>query len=268
MTSRVQTAIVLAAGEGTRLAGLAPSKPLCHVAGSALVDWALHGLAQAGIRRVIVVIGFRGEAVRAHLVAGNWPLFVETADADHRVANGVSTLAGAAHLAPDCEALLVMCDHLVDPELYARVASHGARDGLALGIDRRLGHPWIDPDDVTAVAASGERITAIGKALAPHDAYDTGVFAIGPRLPAALASLAHPSLTEGVRLLAAQARAFVVDVSDLGWIDVDDARAHAHAETWWSGRLNKPLRTDRRLAGLARRVSHEEAARRGSFETI
>jgi hypothetical protein len=58
------------------------------------------------------------------------------------------------------------------------------------------------------------------------------VFAIGPALIAALATLEAPSLTEGVRILAARGTARVVDCSDLDWIDVDDAPALAKAEQW------------------------------------
>jgi 1L-myo-inositol 1-phosphate cytidylyltransferase len=165
---------------------------LCLVADRALIDWAIEGLVRAGVRRVIVVVGYRGETIRRHLAARKWPLTIETVDVDHRHPNGVSVLAGAALLSPGEEALLAMCDHLVDPELYARVASCGARDGLTLAVDRRLGHPWIDPDDVAAVSTTGERIVAIGKGLLQFDAYDTGVFAIGPWLVAALASLSKP----------------------------------------------------------------------------
>ena len=232
MTGVLRTAVLLAAGEGSRLRGSAPSKPLCPVAGRPLIDHALASLAQAGITRVIVVLGYRGDDIHAHLAAGDWPLMVETVHTpDHLQPNGVSVLA-AAPLIVDEPALLAMCDHLATPALYARVAGAGARDGLTLGIDRRLGHPWVDPTDVTAVATAGDRIVAIGKGLMPHDAYDTGVFAIGPALLDALASLPAPSLTEGVRLLAARNRAYAVDCSDLDWIDVDDAPALAKAEAW------------------------------------
>src|SRR3546814_10888017 len=67
-----------------------------------------------------------------------------------------------------------MCDHLVDPALYRRMAEAGAGQGLRLGVDRRLGHPWIDPDDDTCVEAGGTRIVAIGKGIEPQTAYDTG----------------------------------------------------------------------------------------------
>lgn len=227
----IDTAILLAAGQGSRLRDAAPSKPLCPVAGVPLLDRALTSLAAAGIARAVVVTGYEAEAIEAHLAARDWPLTVETArTADWRQPNGVSVLAAADRVAG--EALLAMCDHLVTPALYARLAEAGAQGGLTLGIDRRLGHAWIDPEDVTCVATEGERIVAIGKGLEPHDCYDVGVFAIGLRLFAALRGLPEPSLTEGVRTLAADGRAHVVDCSDLDWIDVDDPRALAEAEAW------------------------------------
>ena len=231
-SSPITTAILLAAGEGSRLRGSAASKPLCPVAGRALIDHALEGLAEAGITRAIVVLGYRADAIEAHLAARTWPLAVQTVRTpDHRRPNGVSVLAAADALG-DADALLAMCDHLVAPALYARVAQAGAQGGLTLGIDRRLGHPWVDPADVTAVRTEGDRIAAIGKGLKPHDAYDTGVFAIAPALMHALATLPDPSLTDGVRLLAERCAAHVVDCSDLDWIDVDDAPALAKAEAW------------------------------------
>ena len=230
-TPRIQTAIILAAGEGSRLRTSAPYKPLCAVAGRPLIAHALEGLAEAGFARAIVTVSYGREAIEAYLASRRWPLKVETVLADHREPNGVSVLAARDALGGS-EAILAMCDHLVSPELYARMARAGAGGGLRLGIDRRLGHDWVDPEDVTCVATEGDRIVAIGKGLEPHDCYDTGVFAIGPALSDALATLASPSLTEGVRLLAAQGLARIVDCSDIDWIDVDDAPALAKAEAW------------------------------------
>ena len=227
----IDTAVLLAAGMGSRLRDAAPFKPLCAVAGKPLIDHALDGLAAAGIARAVVVLGYGAAAIVDHLATRPSPIPVAAVLTDPIRPNGVSALAARPWLG-DGEALLAMCDHLVDPALYARIAQAGAGDGLRLGIDRRLGHPWVDPLDVTAVATNGDRIVAIGKELAPHDCYDTGVFAVGPRLFDALAGQRDPSLTEGVRALAATGTARVVDCSDLDWIDVDDAAALAHAEAW------------------------------------
>ena len=232
----IDTAVILAAGEGSRLRGAAASKPLCPVAGKPLIDHALGNLAQAGIRRVVLALGYRGQEIAAHLASRAQPVAIDIVWSDSRLPNGVSVLAAAPAVGDD-HALLLMCDHLVDPALYARVAAAGAGTGLRLGIDRRLGHEWIDPLDVTCVATDrasggGGRIVAIGKGLEPHDCYDTGVFAVGPKLFAALATLDTPSLTDGVRILAASGDACTVDCSDLDWIDVDDASALAKAEDW------------------------------------
>ena len=230
-TGVIDTAVLLAAGEGSRLRDMAASKPLCCVAGKPLIDRALIGLAAAGMTRVIVVLGYRGDAIERHLRDRHWPLTVETVTTDHRLPNGVSALAAAAAVG-DTPVLLAMCDHLVEPALYARVAAAGAGTGVTLGIDRRLQHDWIDPDDVTRVRTAGDRILALGKGLADHDAHDTGVFAVGPALFAALTDLPDPSLTDGVRVLAARGAAGVVDCTGLAWLDVDDAPALAKAEAW------------------------------------
>ncbi len=231
--SGIDTAIVLAAGGGTRLRDRTPSKPLACVAGTPLVDHALERLAAIGIARAIVVTGYRADEIEAHLAGRAWPLAVETVRTpDWQLPNGVSARTAALR-AGGAPALLLMCDHLVEPALYARIAEMGlGDDALRLGIDRRLGHPWVDPDDVTCVATAGDRIVAIGKHLSPHDAYDTGVFAVGMGFFDALAGLDAPSITDAVRVLAANGIAGTIECSDLDWIDVDDARALDAAETW------------------------------------
>lgn len=233
----IDVGILLAAGEGSRLRPAAPFKPLCTVGGRPLLAHALHGLAEAGLARAIVVLGYGAAEIETYLATQDWPLGVETVRVDdYRKPNGSSLLAAEPLLAGG-EAVLAMCDHLVDPALYRRLAEAGAGQGARLGIDRRLGHDWVDPEDVTCVRTQGKAIVAIGKGLEPHDCYDTGVFAIGPALFAALHTLEAPSLTEGMRVLAAHGAALVVDCSDLDWIDVDDAPALAKAEAWHGERL-------------------------------
>lgn len=215
-------------------------KPLCQVDGKPLIDHALDGLADAGFTRVVVVLGYGADAITAHLAQRRGGPAIATVFTDPARPNGVSALAAQPWL-NGRDAVLAMCDHLVDSALYARMAVAGAGNGLRLGIDRRLGHPWVDPSDVTCVATRGDAITAIGKGLMPHDCYDTGVFAVGPALFAALRPLAEPSLTDGVRALALRGAAHVVDCSDIDWIDVDDPPALAHAEAWLLAR-HQPAR--------------------------
>lgn len=228
----IDTAILLAAGEGSRLRSAAPLKPICSVGGRPLIDHAIVGLAEAGLENVVVVLGYGAEQIEAHIASMTWPITVQTVRTqDYRKPNGVSLLAAEGHAAGR-EALLVMCDHLVDPELYRRTAEAGAAGAARLAIDRRISSDWVDLDDVTCVRTEGERIVAIGKGLVAYDCFDTGVFAIGAGLFSALHGLDDPSITEGMRILAQHGRALTLDCSDVDWIDVDDQAALDKADAW------------------------------------
>lgn len=228
----ISTAILLAAGEGSRLRSAAAVKPLCEVAGRSLLAHAIEGLAKAGLARAVIVLGYGADQVADHLAARSWPIEVETVtNSDWRGPNGTSVLA-AEPLVGGEEVLLAMGDHLVDPALYRVVAETGASTGARLGIDRRIDSDWVDLEDVTRVQTAGDRILAIGKGLDPYDCFDTGVFAVGPALFEALRDLESPSMTQAMRALAAKGAALTVDCGDLGWIDVDDQIALAKAERW------------------------------------
>jgi choline kinase len=228
----ISTAILLAAGEGSRLRPAAPLKPLCTVAGRPLLAHALSGLADAGLTRAVVVLGYGADEIAAHIASRSWPLAVETVlNEDYRSPNGTSVLAAEPLVGAD-EALLAMCDHLVEPALYGLVAQAGASSGARLGVDRRIDSDWVDIEDVTRVQTAGDQVIAIGKGLTPFDCFDTGVFAIGRSLFTALRTLESPSLTEGMRVLARAGNALTIDCGDLCWIDVDDQAALDKAERW------------------------------------
>ena len=65
----LDTAMVLAAGLGTRIRALAPDrpKPLVTVAGRALLDHALDALAAGGVTRAVVNVHYLADQVEAHL---------------------------------------------------------------------------------------------------------------------------------------------------------------------------------------------------------
>lgn len=226
----IDTAIVLAAGEGRRLRSVAPIKPLCIVGGKALLDHALTGLAAAGLRRAVVVLGYQAEPIRAHLASQSWPLRVETvANQDYHRPNGVSVLA-ARHRLEGSSALLAMGDHLVDPDLYRLMAGQRSVTGVRLAIDRRIDNGGVDLADVTRVRTQAGLIIAIGKLIPDFDCFDTGVFAVGDLFFGALLALKSPSVTQGVRALIPRRLALAVDCEGRDWTDVDDGVALLAAE--------------------------------------
>ena len=63
-------AIVLAAGKGTRMKSDLP-KVLFPVCGRPMVEYVLEALAEVGVKKVVVVVGYRADKVREELA--KWP---------------------------------------------------------------------------------------------------------------------------------------------------------------------------------------------------
>ena len=61
-------AVVLAAGQGTRLRAASPVKPLTLVAGRPLILHTLDRLREGGATSAVVVLGYEGAQVRAAYV--------------------------------------------------------------------------------------------------------------------------------------------------------------------------------------------------------
>ena len=68
-TTIPETAMILAAGRGTRLAPLTDKipKPLTEVDGKPLIDHILERLVAVGVKRVVVNVFHLGEQIEAHL---------------------------------------------------------------------------------------------------------------------------------------------------------------------------------------------------------
>jgi choline kinase len=229
--------LIIAAGQGTRLRSIAPSKPLARVAGVPLIEHVVRRAARGGASRFVVVTGYEPEPLEAFLatLAGHSGLTIEIVrNEDWDRPNGLSVLAAEARL--DSEFILLMSDHLFDPDILAdMIAADRAGAALTLGVDHAVDNPQLDLDDATKIElGEGGRIRRIGKTLASYDAIDTGIFIATPDLLEALrASLAAGgtgSLSEGVQALAEAGRAFTRDIGGRWWLDVDDEAAFAKAE--------------------------------------
>lgn len=61
-------AVILAAGEGTRLRPLTSTrpKPMLPVAGKPILEWDIEALAGSGFRKIYVVVGYRQDVIKEH----------------------------------------------------------------------------------------------------------------------------------------------------------------------------------------------------------
>ena len=228
--------LIIAAGLGSRLQSHAPSKPLAAVAGRPLIGHVVRRARAGGATRFLVVTGYEAGGIETFLagLAAAEAVPIETVrnEAWERP-NGHSILAAAPRLERDF--LLLMSDHLFDPEIVAALVALESAGGLTLAVDYRIDDPGLDLDDATKVALDARgRIARIGKTLADYDAIDTGLFRTGRGLVEAIqravAEGGAGSLSEGVQLLADAGDARVLDIGARWWLDVDDPRALALAE--------------------------------------
>jgi 1L-myo-inositol 1-phosphate cytidylyltransferase len=228
-------ALIVAAGQGTRLRSHGPSKPLVSLHGKPLIAHVIERLKTAGITSCVVVTGYLHDPLETVLadVSADADIPVTTVyNPDWVLANGVSVWSARAYLQENF--ILTMCDHLVDPALVARVIANVNPARPSLAVDTKLDNPDVDLDDVTRVRVVDGDILAIGKSISDYTGFDTGVFSASQALISALdaARRTNPSvsISDGVAALAAPLRA--IDVTGLRWIDVDDPVMFERAKNW------------------------------------
>ncbi len=232
----IPPAVILAAGSGSRLRAdvNAVPKPLTLVAGTSLLERTIIVCRDAGVRDIILVVGFGRAAILpalAGLGARHHVRITAVVNEDWILGNGSSVLASRPHVGS--RFFLMMCDHIVEPQFLTRLLEQddGER-GCAVVVDRQ---PELVPDlpEATKVRISGDRVIAIGKTLLKYDAVDTCVFLCRSPLFRALQDSAERerhTLSDAVQLLASQGEVGWVDCEGLHWIDVDTAEDLHRAE--------------------------------------
>ncbi len=156
-------AIILSAGQGSRLGHLTDDRPKCLIdfCGRSLLDRQLDTLEANGVGEAVVVTGFRDELVEAALArrAGG-PKVRTIFNPFFKVADNLGSLFIARHeLQSDC--LVWNGDTLVSNALMARVVAN-RQPGICVTIDRKADY---DEDDMKVVTDAQGRLHAIGKRL-------------------------------------------------------------------------------------------------------
>jgi L-glutamine-phosphate cytidylyltransferase len=155
-------AIILSAGQGSRLGHLVDDRPKCLIDfnGRTLLDRQLDTLEASGVGEAVVVTGFHDELVSQAIAARSGGPTVRTIyNPFYKVADNTGSLFMAREeLSGDC--LVWNGDTLVSRSLMATVVAN-RQPGIRVTIDRKQSY---DEDDMKVVEHGG-RLTAIGKRL-------------------------------------------------------------------------------------------------------
>jgi choline kinase len=227
--------VILAAGNGQRInsAQNGHPKPMVRVAGRSLMEHALIQATSAGCEEAVVVVGCGAEVMEAHLHQLDIPIAIKVVynrQADRP--NGVSLLAAEEYA--DERFFLQMADHVFTrPVLGYLEAAEGPPGTCArLLVDSASAH--LDEVDATKVQIEHDRIVRIGKKVNPWDAIDAGYFLLDRCVFTALRDVERseeePSVSAGMRRLAAENALAPVALPNVAWVDVDTPQDRDTAE--------------------------------------
>jgi choline kinase len=164
----IEHAILLSAGQGSRMLPLTAEQPKCLIdfSGRPLIAWQIEMLARCGVRRVDVVTGFKEEMVQAVLDRLDDPRVTVTTRFNpfYKVADNLGS-CWIAREAMEGDFLILNGDTLVSEDVVRRV-QQGSDWPIAVTVDVKLAY---DSDDMK-VMREGERLVRIGKTLTAEEA--------------------------------------------------------------------------------------------------
>ncbi len=157
-------AIVLAAGQGTRMRSAKP-KMLHDILGRPLVGWVVGAVAAAGVDQCVVVVGHHADDVTAALPDGTLTaLQAEQLGTGHAARTGLAAL----DVSGDDTVLVLPGDHpLIRPETLQRLLAAHTGSGAAATL---LTVTAADPRGYGRILRDGDRVTGIVEEADADDA--------------------------------------------------------------------------------------------------
>jgi len=255
--NRIRTAVILAAGMGTRLfnGGQTP-KPLLSLVGLPIMARVMATAARVGVRRFVVVIGYQAEMMRTEiprLLPNDCELSI-VENPRFKESNGISLLA--ALKAVDEPFALLMSDHLFSHDRLSLALEQHARSRRCLLVVEDKKEFDGDNEDATRVCVADGRVREIDKSLQTYNAIDTGMFILKPEpvFSALKRCGLSPSISDGMRRLASDGDLDAFFLNTGFWQDIDTPEDLKAAEKKLYGSLTRA--TDGFFARLInRRIS-------------
>ena len=176
----IKQGVILASGLGSRLnsEGRNEPKPLMPVGGMALIERVITLMQTAGIEKIVVVVGYRGDQIKEYIKNKNIQGVVFADNPEYNKKNGISLLRAKDFL-DDAPFMLSMSDHIFSNDFFVDFLNKAGEKlekyEVVLSVDRNI-EGVFDLDDATKVVTENGEITTIGKEIPSYDAVDTGLF--------------------------------------------------------------------------------------------
>jgi UDP-N-acetylglucosamine diphosphorylase/glucosamine-1-phosphate N-acetyltransferase len=148
-------AVILAAGEGTRLRPLTVSRPkvMLRVGDKPIMQYAIDALREVGVRDIVVVVGYQKERIQTHFADGkDFGVNLEYVVQRKQLGTGHALLCAKDHL--DGDFLAVPGDNILDGAMVAQLLDH--RSDVTM-----LCTESAQPRKYGVVELDGERVTSI-----------------------------------------------------------------------------------------------------------
>ncbi len=244
----VQTAVVLAAGEGTRLRPLTRNrpKPMLPAANRPILEHVLDALVDAGMQRLVLVVGYRRERVQEHVGPSYRGVPVEYVVQHKQLGSGHALLQ--ARDAVDDALIVVNGDRIIEASAVESVVDAFDTDGVQSAV-AVLERP--DASRYGAVTLHDRDIADIVE-KPDSDEYrliNGGIYAFGPAIFEAVDETPRAAgelgLTDTIATLADEARVRGVRIGGL-WVDATYPwdLLEVSAEILARGRVNQPQRRE------------------------
>jgi glucose-1-phosphate thymidylyltransferase len=176
MTPEEPTAVILAAGEGQRLAPLTNRrpKPMVPVVNRPLLEHVVEAVAAAGIEDIVLVVGYERDRIQTHFEDGDdWDVSIRYAIQETQLGTGHAVLQAEEYVD---EAFLVLNgDRIIEPEAVTAVKRRlGENAHTAMAITRsdvpnRYGVVTLDGDRV-------DRVVEKPRGTGPSELINAGVY--------------------------------------------------------------------------------------------
>lgn len=186
------TAVILAAGEGRRLAPLTHRrpKPMLPIVNRPLLEHVVEAVAAAGIDDVVLVVGYERDRIQTHFGDGDdWDVSIRYAVQDTQLGTGHAVLQAESMV--EDPFLVLNGDRIIDPEAVEAVrGALPAGETDATMTVTRSG----DPGRYGVVTLEGDRVSRIvekPRGEAPSELINAGVYGFGTAVFDAIRETSH-----------------------------------------------------------------------------